>query len=249
VVTLASASRRRGVNRSRNRAGFGPTLPSVPRYVAPVSDDELLQPLKTGPLHPFADFREIEDLPRTGAGVYTIWDDSGQLVYVGIAGRNIAGKGLRGRLSSHHSGRRSGDQFCVYVSDRYVLLDLTEEERIAIGAGELSMDEKIRDYVRTHLAFRYVEVGDYTTAMRVENAVKAGTLGRAPHLNPQPPLQRLAQRHSSGVATTYARDDGAGLSALEVTTPHEIEPRSGWREWRRRSRRPLGRLILGRGCR
>jgi hypothetical protein len=149
-----------------------------------VSEDEQLQALKTGPLHPFADFHELEDLPRTGAGVYTIWNESGQLVYVGIAGRNIVGKGLRGRLGSHYSGRRSGDQFCVYVSDRYVLLDLTDEERAAIGAGELSMDEKIRDYVRAHLAFRYVEVGDYETAIRVETAVKAGTLGTAPHLNP-----------------------------------------------------------------
>lgn len=81
-------------------------------------------------------------------------------------------------------GRRSGDQFCVYVGDRYVVRMLTEEERVAIGAAQLSMDEKIRDYVRAHLAFRYVEVGDYATAMRVENAVKGGALGTGPHLNP-----------------------------------------------------------------
>jgi hypothetical protein len=154
------------------------------RYVAPMDDEELLEALKTGPLHPFADFHEIEDLPRTGAGVYTIWSGDGQLVYVGIAGRNITGKGLHGRLKSHYQGRRSGDQFCVYVSDRYVLPQLTEQERNAVGAGELSMDQKIRDYVRAHLAFRYVEVGDYSTAMRVENAVKRGALGHAPDLNP-----------------------------------------------------------------
>jgi hypothetical protein len=58
--------------------------------------------------------------PGSGAGVYTIWDDEGGLVYAGIAGRNPAGKGLASRLRSHASGRRSGDQFCVYVADHYV---------------------------------------------------------------------------------------------------------------------------------
>jgi hypothetical protein len=40
----------------------------------------------------------------TGAGVYTIWDGSGRLVYVGVAGRNIDGKGLHSRLKSHYHG-------------------------------------------------------------------------------------------------------------------------------------------------
>jgi Family of unknown function (DUF6308) len=151
-----------------------------------VSDQRLLGLLRTGVLHRFADFHEITDLPSTGAGVYTIWDEHGQLVYVGIAGRNIAGRGLHGRLKSHYQGRRSGDQFCVYVGDRYVLPELTKEQRVTIGAGALSMDAKVRDYVRAHFAFRYVEVGDYATAMRVEKAVKVGALGTAPHLNYAP---------------------------------------------------------------
>jgi hypothetical protein len=36
-------------------------------------DDELREAFKSGPLHPFADFHEIEDLPRIGDGVSTIW--------------------------------------------------------------------------------------------------------------------------------------------------------------------------------
>jgi hypothetical protein len=36
------------------------------------------------------------------------------------------------------------------------------------------MDQKIRDDVRAHLAFRYVEVDDYATAMALENAVISG---------------------------------------------------------------------------
>jgi hypothetical protein len=117
-----------------------------------VRNPRLLERLRTGVLHRFADFHESAELPRTGAGVYTIWDDDGRLVYVGIAGRNITGKGHTGRLKSHYQGRRSGDQFCVYVGDRYVLPALKSEEREAIGAGTLSMDQKIRDYVRAHFS-------------------------------------------------------------------------------------------------
>jgi hypothetical protein len=35
-------------------------------------DDELPEALKSVPLHPFADFREIQDLRRIATGVYTI---------------------------------------------------------------------------------------------------------------------------------------------------------------------------------
>lgn len=149
-----------------------------------MADQDLISALRDGPVHRFADFHDIAELPRTGAGVYTIWDDGSQLVYVGIAGRNLAGKGLHGRLKSHYQGRRSGDQFCVYVSDRYVLADLTGEERAGIAHGEVSMDQKIRDYVRTHFAFRFVETDDYASAIRIENAVKRGALDRPPKLNP-----------------------------------------------------------------
>ena len=164
--------------------GRADSFEALHRYVCRVGGRQLLEALASGPLHRFANFHDIAELPRTGAGVYAIWDDKARLVYVGIAGRNIVGKGLHGRLKSHYQGRRSGDQFCVYVADRCVLIELTKDEREAIGAGALSMDRKIRAYVRAHFAFRYIETDDYTTAMRVENAVKAGALGDRPLLNP-----------------------------------------------------------------
>jgi hypothetical protein len=39
------------------------------------------------------------------------------------------------RLASHASGRRSGDQFCVYVADRLVMPELTSDGLEAIAAG------------------------------------------------------------------------------------------------------------------
>ena len=43
-------------------------------------------------------------------GVYTIWDQDGSFIYVGMATKN---RGLRGRLAEHANGNRAGDRFNV----------------------------------------------------------------------------------------------------------------------------------------
>jgi hypothetical protein len=71
-----------------------------------------------------------------GAGVYTIWDNDGRFIYDGMSGRGITAEtvrrnsplGIYTRLHSHASGRRSADQFCVYVADRLVLPTLSQED-------------------------------------------------------------------------------------------------------------------------
>jgi hypothetical protein len=116
--------------------------------------------------------------------VYTIWDDVGELIYVGVAGRNPEGKGLASRLRSHASGRRSGDQFCVYVADHYVMPDLDRRQVENIRDGRLSMDGLIRERIRTSFVFRFIAVEGYATALGIEQAVKAGELAGPPRLNP-----------------------------------------------------------------
>jgi hypothetical protein len=90
--------------------------------------DDLLAALGSGPEYRFADWSNPE-VPNCRAGVYTVWDGE-LLVYVRMAGRGLpAGshesekalvstkaRGLRDRLNSHASGRRSDDQFCVVTS-------------------------------------------------------------------------------------------------------------------------------------
>ena len=95
-------------------------------------------------------------------GVYMIFDQN-ELIYIGMAKSN-----LYGRLNQHASGRRSGDQFCVYVFDRLVLPQLTSDEIEAATAGELLLDPMVKEYVRTRLSYKFLEVADGQTARDLE---------------------------------------------------------------------------------
>src|SRR3954465_7011328 len=119
---------------------------------------DALRDLEHGEAYRFADYRTLVDVvPRSGAGLSTIWDDGSTLVYVGIAGRNPAGTGLASRLRSHASGRRSGDQFCVYVADHYVLPELTRAQIEAIRDSTLSFDALVREKIHAAFSFRFVQ--------------------------------------------------------------------------------------------
>lgn len=153
--------------------------------------------LQSGRLYHFKDWPN-GDVPLAAAGVYSIWRGA-ELVYVGMSGRGLTraeierhraagnGRGLKTRLASHAAGRRSGDQFCVYVADRLVLPELTSVEVKMIAAGTLSLDAKVREFIHRELTYRFVLVEDAAAAFELEYATKAGALpaGR-PLLNPSP---------------------------------------------------------------
>jgi hypothetical protein len=83
-------------------------------------------------------------------------------------------------LRSHWSGRRSGDQFCVYIADLYVLPELSQEQIEAIAAEEpsLFMDDLVASVIGDRFSFRVVVAPDYSTVLRLETAVKSGDLMR-----------------------------------------------------------------------
>jgi hypothetical protein len=124
-------------------------------------------------------------------GVYTIWRGTA-FVYVGIAGRNLDlatehnwMRGIRDRLDRHRSGRRSGDQFAVYVCDRLVLPTLSREQIRQIAAGELSLDASTRVYIHENLGYRFGATKSYKEAMGIETALARGeTEVGFPQLNP-----------------------------------------------------------------
>lgn len=143
--------------------------------------------LWAGPLHPFCDW-PCGDVPSTGSIVYTVWDRAGTFIYVGLSGRSAMSsprsKGPFGRLHSHAVGRRSGDQFLIYVCDRLVLPRFSN--RLAdIAAGQVSLDRETSDYVRAELSFRWIAVMSPAEAFALEAGLKSGRLppGR-PLLNP-----------------------------------------------------------------
>jgi Phage integrase family len=85
-----------------------------------------------------------------------------------------APQGIYTRLQSHASGRRSGDQFCVYVADRLVLLTLSQDDITAIASGRHQMDAFVRRYVHENLSYRFVILPDGASAYAIEAAIKSG---------------------------------------------------------------------------
>jgi hypothetical protein len=79
----------------------------------------------------------------------------------------------------------SGDQFCVYVADRFVLPSLTQEEITAIASGRHQMDAFVRRYIHETLSYRFVILSNGKDALALETAIKSGEWepGR-PLLNP-----------------------------------------------------------------
>ena len=93
-------------------------------------------------------------------------------------------RGLFNRLNSHAGGRRSGDQFCVYLCDRLVIPGLSGPDLEKLREGSLNLDAATRAYVRSRLAFRYVATIDDAVARAIEDRMKAGAGGARPILNP-----------------------------------------------------------------
>jgi hypothetical protein len=153
---------------------------------------QLIADLAHGTAYSFSEWPNPA-VPVFGAGVYTIWHHDGRFIYVGMSGRGITletarrntPQGIYTRLQSHAGGRRSGDQFCVYVADRLVLPALTQEDIAAIASGRHQMDAFVRRYIHENLVYRFVMLPDGVAAYAVEAAIKSGGWDRGrPLLNP-----------------------------------------------------------------
>jgi hypothetical protein len=172
-----------------------PDEQSVGAQAESTRQDTLLHSLESAPSCRFADWPN-ESVPKVAAGVYTIWD-AGRLIYVGMAGRGMQAKeldspdeptkakGLWTRLNSHASGRRSGDQFCVYVCDRFVIPSLSAEQLAQLAKGELALDALTRKLIRDRYEYRSVKAPDGAAALALERDIQRGALvAGKPFLNP-----------------------------------------------------------------
>jgi len=105
--------------------------------------------------------------------------------FVAPPGGPATARGLWARLNSHASGRRSGDQFNIYICDRFIVPALTSGQQRDIGAGRLLLDQMTRSFIRAQLGYRFAVCRDGAEALAVERAVRAGSLPAGPpYLNP-----------------------------------------------------------------
>ena len=84
-------------------------------------------------------------IPAVAAGVYVVWRGD-ELIYAGMSGKDIEKNqqkrkyGLVTRLSSHASGRLSGDQMNVYVANRFVVPEIDAAQQAEFAARTLRAD-------------------------------------------------------------------------------------------------------------
>ena len=107
-----------------------------------------------------------------------------EFIYIGRCGvTNFQ----RFRLNSHRSGRRSGDQFCIYIQDFYVLPSLIKtlkenKEEYVFEKGRL--DREVGNFIRENLRLKYLSV-QKDDVVDLENRIREGKYGRTPKLNPK----------------------------------------------------------------
>jgi hypothetical protein len=93
---------------------------------------------------------------------------------------------LVSRLGAHAAGRRSGDQFCVYVCDRFIVPFLRADALRELAEGDLKLDLLTKHHIRTYYDYRYItDLGPYT-ALLLERLIQGGALAAGkPFLNPR----------------------------------------------------------------
>jgi hypothetical protein len=139
----------------------------------------------------FSDWPNVT-VPALAAGVYAIWDHA-TLVYCGMSGREFEKAqsaqrkkfGLITRLTSHASGRLSGDQFCVYVANRLVIPSLQAEHLSKFASGELTLDRLTKAYIHNRFDYQFLIADSSKQAYELEMKARQGLIfGSKPLLNP-----------------------------------------------------------------
>lgn len=121
-----------------------------------------------------------DHIPKYGSIIYTIWNKSDEWIYVGIGGLGqspntpLHKRNPVSRIQQHQSGRRSGDQFCIYVHDYFVVpqLDLQQYEFVRGG-----LDRLTKRYIQEELFYRFVVIQNKESIQlvrKIENELKIG---------------------------------------------------------------------------
>lgn len=125
-------------------------------------------------------------IPSKGSIIYTVWDSSGAFIYVGISGlqKLKARRNPQSRMVSHASGRRSGDQFCIYIHDFFVVPELIKSGEFIAKKGEL--DALTKRFIRNNLYYRFLafeSIDSDRIVRKLEKQLQAGACRAKPLLN------------------------------------------------------------------
>ena len=133
-----------------------------------------------------------KQISNKGSIIYSVWNKEEDFIYIGISGlqKSLEKRNPLSRMISHASGVRSGDQFCVYIHDFFVIPNLIKEKDYKPERG--SLDKLTKQYIHENLSYRFVSFNSDdsdTIVRRLENKIKSGALGLKPFLNGTPTPQ------------------------------------------------------------
>lgn len=111
------------------------------------SSDAELRPFTTS---------NISHIPEYGSIIYTVFLDQKEFIYVGIgglSGKSVKERNPRSRIIQHAQGRRSGDQFCIYIQDFYVIPTIINK---SYEPKKGYLDTLTKEFIQSRLTYRYL---------------------------------------------------------------------------------------------
>jgi hypothetical protein len=149
-----------------------------------ISISNLFDP--TVPLRTFS-LSNIKDIPEFGSIIYTVFLDKTEFIYVGIgglSGSTVQKRNPRSRIKQHTQGNRSGDQFCIYIQDFYVLPNFLNQ---SYEPKKGYLDQMTKEFIQTRLSYRFLVIQTEDSdkvVRRLEKEIQTGKFnGVKPTLN------------------------------------------------------------------
>jgi hypothetical protein len=108
-------------------------------------------------LHPFTT-SNINHIAEYGSILYTVFLDQKEFIYVGIgglSGKSVKERNPRSRIIQHSQGRRSGDQFCIYIQDFYVIPSIINK---TYEPKKGYLDTLTKEFIQSRLTYRYLVI-------------------------------------------------------------------------------------------
>ena len=138
------------------------------------------------PLRTFS-LSNIKDIPEFGSIIYTVFLDKTEFIYVGIgglSGSTVEKRNPRSRIKQHTQGTRSGDQFCIYIQDFYVIPSILNK---SYEPKKGYLDQLTKEFIQSRLSYRFIVVQTEDSdkvVRRLEREIQSGSFnGFKPTLN------------------------------------------------------------------